>query len=500
MRWSRIWRSWSEALNRGGLFRFCQSSDGGHKKGRRASSILLTLGLFLLLALLATPAAAQTSESIPTTESSAELVRPSNPGQASGPVTITLQDALKRARVNNPQFLSAQYDAKAAREDSVQARAALLPSTSFLTQELLTKGNGVLPSGRYVTNDGVHVYRAWGVFHQDFSPNTLMGTGYRRALAAEALARARAEIAGRGLNVTVTKDYYALLVSQRKYASAQMSLEQAKRFLEISQELERGGEVAHSDVIKAQIQFNQQKQAFEEASLAMESDRLTLAVLLFPTFTENFTLVDDLDSAQSLPPFEEVKLMAARENPDLRAAMEVLKGANLGVSAARASFLPSVVVDVDYGIEANAYSFKSTVSADPKAGRLPNLGHFVTLSFSLPVWDWGALRSKLHQAQYRREQARADLSQTQREMIGNLYSFYNTAAVARSAVDTLRNSAELAAESQRLATLRYRAGQATVLEVVDAQNTLTQARNAYDDGLARYRVALATLQTLTGNF
>jgi outer membrane protein TolC len=37
-----------------------------------------------------------------------------------------------------------------------------------------------------------------------------------------------------------------------------------------------------------------------------------------------------------------------------------------------------------------------------------------------------------------------------------------------------------------------------VLEVVDAQNTLTQARNAYSDGVVRYRTAVANLQTLTG--
>ena len=50
----------------------------------------------------------------------------------------------------------------------------------------------------------------------------------------------------------------------------------------------------------------------------------------------------------------------------------------------------------------------------------------------------------------------------------------------------------------RLTRLRYQGGEATALEVVDAQNTLTQARNAYDDGLARYRVALANLRTLMG--
>jgi outer membrane protein TolC len=35
---------------------------------------------------------------------------------------------------------------------------------------------------------------------------------------------------------------------------------------------------------------------------------------------------------------------------------------------------------------------------------------------------------------------------------------------------------------------------------VDAQNTLTAARDAFDDGQARYKIALANLQTLTGTF
>jgi len=52
----------------------------------------------------------------------------------------------------------------------------------------------------------------------------------------------------------------------------------------------------------------------------------------------------------------------------------------------------------------------------------------------------------------------------------------------------------------RLTNLRYQAGEATALEVVDAQNTLTAARNAYYDGQTRYHVAIANLQTLTGAF
>src|SRR5256886_6576647 len=62
----------------------------------------------------------------------------------------------------------------------------------------------------------------------------------------------------------------------------------------------------------------------------------------------------------------------------------------------------------------------------------------------------------------------------------------------------LGRSAELAEESLRLTTLRYKGGEATVLEVVDAQTTYAQSNAAYQDGAVRYRAALANLQTLTG--
>jgi outer membrane protein TolC len=427
-----------------------------------------------------------------------QLVQPQGP--AAPPPVITLQDALDRARKVDAQFQSAVSNAAIAAEDRVQARASLLPGVSHTTQYLGTQGNGVLPSGRFVSNDGVHLYRSWAVVHQDLTPDTFLKTGYRRAQAAEALANARVEIARRGLAVTVTTNYYAFIASQRKYATAQQSLQQAQRFLEITQQQERVGVVAHSDVVKAQIQYEQQRQAFQQATLVMETARLSLAVLLFPDFSENFTVVDDLDSAQALPPFPEIQSMAARENPVLRASQEALREASFEVRSARNAFLPTLAIDVNYGIEANAFALHSTVAAAPAAGVLPNLGYFIVGNFQLPIFDWGVRRSKVRQAQTREQQARVELTQTQRQLLASLYSFYNEALTARAAVDASRRAAEFAAESLRLINLRYQAGESTALEVVDAQKTLVDARNAYDDAQTRYRVALSTLQTITGSF
>jgi outer membrane protein TolC len=448
---------------------------------------------------------AASAQGEPATEgapSSVQLLQPPGPGQSAAPVVLSLQDALERARKNDAQFLAAVGDVKSAHEDRVQARGAMLPSISDSTQFLNTQGTGVpgIAEGRFVTNDGVHVYRQWAVLHEDLSPNTYLLTGARRAQALESIAKAKAEIARRGLEVAVTKAYYAVVVAQRKYATTQQALDQSKRFFDISQSQERAGQAAHSDVVKAEIQYRQQQQAFDDSRLAEENARLDLAVIIFPVLNENFSVIDDLDLAQPLPVFSEVEALAGKQNPVLQVASATLRQADLDVSAAKAAFLPSFSIDTDYGIEANSLALKSVWATHPEFGRIPTLGYFLTASMTFPVWDWGGLRSKLHQTEIAQEDARTSLSQSQRVMLSNLYSFYNEASVARAEVESARRTAELAVESLRLTNLRYQAGESSALEVVDAQNTLTLARNSYDDSQVRYRVALANLQTLTGNF
>jgi len=426
------------------------------------------------------------------------LVHPEAP--AAPPAVITLQDALERAKQNDAQFQSAVADAEVARQDRVQARASLMPALSYSTQYLGNSPNGINPNGRFVSLDGVKMYRGWGVVHQELSPNTIMLTPLRRARAAEAAAQAKLEIAERGLGVTVTKNYYALVVAERKYATAQQAAQTAARFFDVTQQQERLGQVARSDVIKAEISYQQQQQAFRDALVAMDNARLLLAVVLFPTFDENFTVVDDLAAAPPLPPFTDVRTLAVRNNPDVRAADEALRGANQDVRAAKNAFLPNISFEGVYGIEANEWALHSAIAKEPELGILPNLGYFVTVNLTVPVWDWGGLRSKLHQSETRQRQAEVVLTQTQRQLMSNLYSMYNESLAAKAAVDNLQHVADLAAESLRLTTLRYQAGESTALEVVDAQNTLVQARNAMDDAQVRHRVALAELQTLTGRF
>ncbi len=463
--------------------------------------MVLTLGVAAFCYACEPHVLAQTmDQAAASSQAAAELVQPEAPADTGAPVTITLQDAIGRARKYYALYRAAETNLALAQEARIQARASLLPSISYTQQYLGTQGNGKVPTGRFVTNDGVHVYRAWAVLHQDIPAGFFTFAPYRRATAGAALAQAQAEIARRGLTVTVTTNYYGFITAQRKYASAQQLLEQSRRFLETTKNLEKGRQVAHADVINAQLQFDQQRLAFQEAQLAMENAHLALAVLLSPNLNENFTTIDDIDTPPVLPSLVDIKEMAGRENQDVRSAIEALKQAKIDVAVARAGFFPTFSLDADYGIEANAFALRSTIAADPQKGPLPNLGYFVTAAMNVPIWNWGATGSRLHQAKYSQRQAQVELSQVQRQTLSNLYAYYNEAKVARSEIEVLREDAGLASESLRLATLRYQAGEAIILEVLNAQTALNAARNALDSGQARYRVALATLQTLTGEF
>ncbi len=410
------------------------------------------------------------------------------PPQPAPQLTISFHEALDRARKYGLDIQTANIAALLAREDRIQAKAALLPGVQYFNQFIYTEPNGT-PSGVFVSNDGPHVYNSQGQVHEDLSLSRR--AEYRRAQAAEVLAKAKADLAARGIVATLVQDYYAVVIAQRRLANAQRSLADAQKFLDITEKLEHGGEAAHADVIKAQLQVQQRERDVLDAQLAIEKARLALAVVIFPDFRQDFAVVDDLADISPLAVFGEVQQLAMSKSPELRAAQAAFEQGRAEVSLARTGYLPALSLDYFYGINANEVAIYNR-------DHQRNLGSSAQATLTIPLWSWGATQSKVRQAELKQKQAQIELTFAQRQLLANLNSFYLEAQLAERQLDSLRKSMDLSEESLRLTLLRYQAGEATALEVVDAQTTLALARNAYDDGLSRYRIALAAVQTLTG--
>ncbi len=128
---------------------------------------------------------------------------------------------------------------------------------------------------------------------------------------------------------------------------------------------------------------------------------------------------------------------------------------------------PTSGLNVTYGIDANQFAVNGPLNPDGIQAR--NLGYSASVTVNLPVWDWLATEHKVKQSEIRRDAAQVALTDTQRRMIAQLDEAYSEAAGgARStgfAGPERGNRRREPAPDQAA----LHGGEATVLEVVDAQ-------------------------------
>lgn len=416
--------------------------------------------------------------------------------QSPAPVLqVSLRDAIARAKRLSPELQSALTQAKTAAAEAVQARAANLPNVSGAVQYIYTEGNGTETS-RFVANNGVHEYVAQGDVHQAISPPLLIE--YRRSVLLAAVARDQAAIAERGLLVTVVRSYASLVAAEHKLVTAQGSFEAARNFLSITRKQQQHGQAAHADVVKAEIQEEDSETAVDDAREAREQARMALALLIFRNVDRNYALTDDPGAILSLPPLAEAQA-EAKANPQLDAAIREERAAHKAVSAAWLGYLPSLTFDYYYGIDANAFATTGNMSAgirEPFPVR--NLGYSASGGLNMPLFTWGATHSKVKTAEALEQESQTQLDYARRQVAAQLEMFYSEARTARDDVRIRQQAVNNALESRRLTLLRYKAGLATALEVVDAENTVDAENAAWYDAKTRYATALASLATLTG--
>jgi outer membrane protein TolC len=430
---------------------------------------------------------------------SASFAQSVPPGAApdSPPPVITLDEAIRRAQLNEPVFAATLADKKIGTLDQSIARTAFLPSVTYHNQVLYTEPNGrpnqagqvgSQPAPIFIANNAVREYASQASINETLGLQQV--AGLRAATAAAARTEAELEISRRGLVAAVVALYYGVADTERKAALLDEGLREATDFTDLTTKREAAREGAHADVVKAQLQQQQRQRDLADARLLADKTRLELAVLLFPDPHTPY-VTEAVTAPKPLPERKEIEVAASNNNPELKSALASLHESDAEVLSARAAYLPDLALNFTYGIDAPQFAKRGPDD-------VPNLGYSMSATLDIPVWDWLSTQKRIKQSNIRRDAVKVALSNTQRHLIAALDEAYAEAEVARGQLDLLEQSSRTAAESLRLTKLRYGSGEGTVLEVVDAQNALIAARTAEVDGTMRYQNALATLQTLTG--
>ena len=281
--------------------------------------------------------------------------------------------------------------------------------------------------------------------------------------------------AQRLVGAELATQYLALRALQQRLVVAQESLanqRETQRIVKARAELGRGTPL---DVARANALVESTEVSLPALQGAIERSALRIATLAGRTPRATLALLAEAKPLPSLPATSAESLAVGspagllERRPDIRVAERQLAAATAAIGVARADLYPRISL-------VGLLGFTSTRAADlfDAAGRNTNLG----ASLSWSALDFGRVRNRIGASEARAQAALVQWEQTVQlaleETEGALSSY--TRSVQQSA--RLENAARESAEAARLARVRYEAGAADLLTVLDAERTALAARDA----------------------
>ncbi|MGH7657112.1 MAG: TolC family protein [Gemmatimonadales bacterium] len=175
-----------------------------------------------------------------------------------------------------------------------------------------------------------------------------------------------------------------------------------------------------------------------------------------------------------------------QQAPQYRIARADERAAAAEVRARRSAYLPRIFVTASTAAFDDKF-FPSAISRSQ-----------ISFGASLPIWDNGQREIALTQARVNRDVARAIRSDLERAAVGDITAAYEGYTTAQASTRLSETGLEVAQENFRVQDARYRAGASTILDLLEAQFSLTQAEADLVQSRFTARLALAGLEALIG--
>ena len=444
------------------------------------------LFLCLVLVVASTEVRAQQTATSAVGTTSADQTTPATP--------LTLDEALSLAATQASSFQQAALNERSAAENVKQAQAAFLPRVSAPLSYLYTTPALGQPAGTprtpsFLANNGIGEYQAYVNVAGDFDIAGRLRATLEKNRALLAAAHAGTEVARRALVQAVIEAYYGLALATAQLGAAERNLAAATEFERVTSLLLSGGEVASVDLTRAQLQTITRRDELERARANEVVSAGALRVLVGYDFTR---AISTSDLALTLPvaiEFQQFRVDDISRRPEFNQFAAQLRAAKQEVRIARADRLPQLSYSILGGFDTDSL----------KPARLKgHTGASAAISLAIPIFDWGAARSKERQARLRAQIAENERTMALRGFTQQFYAAQAQAATAAARVSLTRTAITKAQDNLDASISRYRAGEAQIIEVTDALTTLAAQRQALYQALFDYQVALARLRQATG--
>lgn len=469
------------------------------KRFKLASGKLIFIGLILLFAIRVfsqTNAPPIVSVKAASNETSAKI---------DGTKPLTLSEAIDLALKQASAFKAAQINEQIAAEDIKQAKAGFYPkitaqpnfiytSPSLKTTETVeaAAGNIVIVRTRppsFLGADAITTYQAITNAAGEIDTSGKLKATFERSRAQLESARAGSEIARLEIVQTVSDAYFNLALATVKRRGAEMNLAAAEQFESNTKLQLDAGEVAPVDLVRARLQTAQRR---DELAQVQTDEIIAADALKFLVGYDFGATIAAEDLLIQLPQAGEIERFAetaVASRPEFAQFEADKKASEQDAKIARAERRPQVNYSVSSG-------FISDSLRPVRVGA--STGVQASVGVTIPIFDWGASRSRETQARLRIQQTENNRALAERQFVQQFYAARTQATAAELRISQLGDTIKDAEAILSASLARYRAGEAAITEVTNAQNLLIAQRQSLYQAIFDYQTARAKLLRAIG--
>jgi outer membrane protein TolC len=417
------------------------------------------------------------------------LMAPSVLGQDSA-LKLSLKDAVQLALKQNPQVAIANLNIAEAKEGSIAQRSALLPQVELSAFDAVRRANIQALIGKALPGFPQHV----GPFYviqagPNLSAPLFDLTLFRRYKASrQDIHTAEAQLsAAREENVMlVVSQYLGSLRAAADVKAAQSRVELAKALFDLSSDLQRKGVGTRIDTLRAEVQYQNERQRLIQSHTQLETSLYALSRLLNLDPRQRIELVDEV-SFFNTPGFDAERNLEAAyaARPEMRALESRIRSLELARASDRDQRLPRLSIEGGWNEQGLTPS-----------SMIPAYNYQVDLN--VPLFTGGRIKAQTAIADIEIKKADQDLRDLKNRIALDLKTAGAQLDAARNEVDVANRGVELAREEVTQARDRFQSGVANNIEVITAQDELARANDNQIVALYRYNQARADLAHATG--
>lgn len=406
---------------------------------------------------------------------------------------LDLEETIQRALLTNPSVKIAEYNRKAAKADYSAAKGARGISISLSHD---SSRGGYADYARRSVNGGTPIWtKSIGNSHSNsitaslpiFTGGELQGqigqakANYRSMLSAE-------EQAYNEMKETATTGYFNMLNATNMKALRQESVDRLQAHLDNVIAQYNVGIVARADVLRSEVELANAQQNYITASNEYDVAEATLNNIIGTPLGTTLLLKDRLQYEPYENDMAYCLAYSEQHRPELKQAEYAIDSAEAALVVARSGHMPKVYANASNNWGGNGSDWPGDDDENWSVG----------VTASMNVFDSGVTWSKIHAAQENLAKAKESQRQIKDNVELEVRTDYLNLREAEKRITTTQVAVASAEEDYHIAVVRYQAGVGTNIDVMDAQEALTQAKTNYYQALYNYNTSKAALNTSMG--